>query len=158
MASQIVELYEALRETSITINGKAVRVKGLEEIPSALDTAGLPVRMLTPISQFLPQNAQSAVWAKAGSSVITQISWSIADVMYWQPVAQNIGIRAVTDDLVVYMREYLEMMKSFEPPSNGLSTLWVANVGLQSTVLEYPLLSGKFYYAVAATLTVTEKM
>ena len=157
MASQIVELYNALALTSITVNGVAVRVKRLDETPSKLDTADLPVRVLTPISQVRPQNANSAVWAVGASSVVTQITWTIADIMYWQPVAQNVGIQAVADELVAYMRDYLSMLKTFSPPASG-STMWIANVGLQAGVYEYPILSGRLFYGVVATLTITEKM
>lgn len=157
MASQIVELYNALALMSVSVSGVSVRVKRLDETPSKLDTADLPVRVLTPISQFLPRNANSAVWAVGGSSVVTQITWSIADMMYWQPVAQNVGIQAVADDLIIYMREYLTMLNAFSPPAVG-STMWIANVGLQAGVYEYPILSGRLFYGVVATLTVMEKM
>ena len=36
MASQIVELYAALAASSVTVNGKAVAVKGPESLPSKL--------------------------------------------------------------------------------------------------------------------------
>lgn len=157
MASQIVELYAALAASSVTVNGKAVAVKGPESLPSKLDTAVLPVRLLTPISQFLPQNVSSAVWAAPGSSVVTQLTWSLADLMYWKPLAQGEGIRAVADDLVVYMREYTTMLQGLVMPAVG-STMWIANVGMQASVLEYPIYSEQFYYGVAATLTVTEKI
>lgn len=158
MASQIVELYNALALTSITVNGVAVRVKRLDELPNALDTAGLPCRLLTPISPFLGNNLQSGIWTVATYSGVNEVRWNVADIAYFKPVAQDIGIRAVADDLVIYMREYQAMISAFTMSSAGGSTMWVQNLAMSAGVFEYPLLSGRFFYGVAATLTVVEKI
>ena len=157
MASQIVELYSALAATNIAVNGVTIRVKDLTGLPSALDTAILPCRLLTPISSFLTNNMQSGVWTVAGYSGVAEVRWNVADIMYLKPLAQDVGIRAIADDLVAYMREYQVMISAFVPPSIG-STLWVQNLTMNAGVFEYPLLSGRWFYGVAAMLSVVEKI
>lgn len=158
MASQIVGLYSALAATTVVVNGVTVGVKDLTTLPNSLDTAILPCRLLTPISQFLGSNLQSGIGTIASYSGVNEVRWNVADIAYFKPVAQDIGIRAIADDLVIYMREYQAMISAFTMSSAGGSTMWIQNLVMNAGVFEYPLLSGRFFYGVAATLTVVEKI
>lgn len=154
MSSQIVAIYDALAATTITVDNKAIRVKDADELPNSLSSADLPVRLLTPFSEFLPENAATQNLLFDSSTMVQRIDWSLADIMFWRPVAQGVGVKAVAGLALVYMRQYFAMWSALSVPGTVEARLRMQ----ASAALEYPQFSGNYYYGVVAILSLAEKV
>jgi len=153
MSSNILTIYDQIAATSITVNGTAVTVKDADQLPNRVASADLPVRLLTPLSGFGAEGAQSSsVWASSGGSSVRQVEWIIYDLLLWQPITLDVGVKAWAKELLAYSRQYFDMLGSLE-----LTGAVRLDANLTHSVIEYPLLSGVLYGGVRATLTIREK-
>lgn len=153
MSSNILTIYDQIAATSITVNGTAVTVKDADQLPNRVASADLPIRLITPISGFGVEGAQTdSVWAGGSGSTVRQVEWQIFDVMLWKPIALDVGVKAWAKELLAYSREYFDMLEDLT-----LTGAVYLDANLTHSVIEYPLLSGVFYAGVRATLTIREK-
>lgn len=153
MASNILTIYDELAATSISVDGTSVTAKDADQLPNRVASADLPVRLITPISEFGSDNSIStSIWNTSGGSAVREVTWVIQDVMLWKPVTQETGVKAWAKSLVDYQKQYLTMLESL-----SLSGAVKVDVSMSATIIEYPLLSGNFYAGVRATLNVKEK-
>ena len=156
MASQIATIYDTLAAKSLTVSSTAVTAKDADQIPNSLNTADLPVRILTPLLVFGGDVlASGSIWGASSGSAVSQTLWTINDVMYWRPVHDSVGVRAHAKILVAYASAYLDMLKT----DTSLAALGVVNLThtISTNVLNYPRGSGNWYYGVTCTLVITEK-
>lgn len=154
MTSQLSEIYNSLSEMDVTLNSEVVKVKKPSELPSSINTAILPIRLLTPIQQFNPQLGESSTWNAFGNNVV-QVNWFITDMFLYDAVNQTIGIRALSDPLVDYCAAYLDTLNS------GVLDLPVSTMlrsyNFVPDIINYPLGGQNFYYGVYVYLNFLEK-
>lgn len=155
MASQIEEIYTAFKNSVVTVGSKSITVKEPATLPNSIQTANLPLRLLTPISRFSTGFATSnSTWNSGQGSQKNQIDWVITDLFLYDALNQQIGVKALSSPLVEYCKNYLDMMANFELPSS----CWISNISLRCDVFDYPIGIGIFYYGVIALVSVTEKI
>ena len=155
MSSQIKSVYTALANMDVTIDSAVVDVKKPNELPNSINTAILPVRLLTPIQQFTPGILRSEGWNGALGSTVIQLNWSITDIFLYSTVAQNIGIKALADPLVDYCVAYVDALNNtLSIPSN----LMISNYQIRPDIINYPLGGATFFYGVYVYLNLLEKM
>lgn len=156
MASQIQAVYTALTNMDVSIDSKVIKVKKPSELPNSIQTASLPIRLLTPIQQFVPGFMQSDSWNSSLGSGIVQVNWTITDIFLYDAVNQTIGIRALTDPLVDYCANYIEAMNdgSLVLPSS----IQIKNYTARPDIINYPLGSNFWYYGAYVYHNILEKM
>ena len=151
MSSTILAIYNTLEATVITVSETAVTVYDADELPNSVPAASLPVRLLTPLNPFgVEVGGFSESIAMSGGSQPYIVNWTIADLMLWQPVATDIGVKAHAKELLSYCVQYLDMLKTLAVP-------FVTTVSLVPDVINYPVQSDNWYYGVRAVLEVQEK-
>ena len=152
MASAIEAIYDALAETSITVNTVSVAVKDADELPNSVAAANLPVRLLTPIAAFgLEAGAETVLVGSSTGGNPYDVNWYINDVMLWSKVISDTGVKAHAKDLISYCAQYYEMARTFGASYN------VIDVQLVPDVINYPQGSNDWFYGVRAVLTIKEK-
>lgn len=159
MNSKILEVYEALAATEITIAGELIKVAPLEQLPNSVTSLQTPIRILTPLQQFSPPNLASTSIGGAyqGSGGVLDLDWLIHDLLLWAPLASGKGLQTHASSLVTYCGEYIDLVRDAERlvwPANTWMQRWTLHVEL----IEFPLLSKMFYFGVRAILIVREKM
>lgn len=156
MSSQIKEIYQAISDMDIVLNGAVVPVKKPSELPNSIQTANLPVRLLTPIHQFIPGFITSDNWNAGLGSGIVQATWNVVDIFLYEPVNQTIGVRALTDPLIDYCKIYIDAMNAGELalPNNVVNLNYI----MRPDIINYPLGGATFYYGVYTYHTILEKI
>ena len=150
MSSSILSIYNTLEATTITVNTVSVTVYDADELPNSVPAATLPVRLLTPLSPFgIEAGAVSSIIPNGGSMPYI-VDWSIVDLMLWQPVATDVGIKAHAKELLAYCVQYLDMLKT-------VNISIMTSVSLVPDVINYPTQSANWYYGVRSVLNVKEK-
>jgi hypothetical protein len=155
--SKISEVYDAFASLPITIGDNDIICFEPSKIPNTITTAHLPLRMLSPISRFTQQFANASNVFNVGlGGTVNQIFWTITDLFLYQPISQNIGIKAKNDVLIEYCTDYFEKLASgaLELPDN----IWIENVVMRPDVIEFPLLSSNFFVGVVGLFTISEKI
>lgn len=151
MSSDILSIYNTLEATTITVNTVTVTVYDADELPNSVPGASLPVRLLTPLSPFgIEAGAVSEIVPQSTSSMPYIVDWSIVDLMLWQPVATDVGIKAHAKELLAYCVQYLDMLKT-------VNISLITSVSLVPDVINYPTQSANWYYGVRSVLGVKEK-
>lgn len=153
MSSNILTIYDELAASTVVVGGTTLQVKDADELPNRVNDADLPVRLLTPLSELGADGGSSdTVWLAQLGSGIRQIRWIIHDIMLWQPIALDVGVKAWAKELLAYQAQYYVMLETL-----SLSGVVGLNVSTSAQVIEYPAMSGNFYAGVRATLTIDEK-
>lgn len=156
-SSGILQSYQALAEMELVIDGKAVRGYAPDELPSAIQTAHLPVRLLTPISRFSNQaGVTGTTWNVSNGSGVNRVDWQITELFLWEAVNQTVGIRAVSEPLLKYCVAYLDTLAAggLQLPVNSI----VTNVTFRPDIVEYPIFSGHGFYGVITNISIMEKI
>jgi hypothetical protein len=156
VASDIIDIYDAIEALSVTVDGVTPLIYDLDELPNTADTAHLPARWLFPLASFggFGRDTQAAMrWVTLNS--ITQVTWQIRDLCLWRPTGQGIGWKTIAPTLVKYAGLYVDKMTA-----NRQLTIqsYIAQDGLfvQPGVIEFPDQSGRRFYGINAQLTVIE--
>jgi len=155
--SRVLESYNALAAMELTIDGVAVKGIAPEDLPNAIVTAVLPVRLLTPISRFSGQVGNTGTtWNVSYLPINSVDDWQITELFLWEAVNQNVGIKAMSGPLIKYCTNYLEVLASggLQLPVNSV----VTNVSFRPDVIEYPIFSGHGFYGVITNITLMEKI
>lgn len=157
MGSQILASYDAIADMELVVDGKEVRGFRPADLPNAITTAQLPVRLLTPISRFANQTGiTGTTWNVSGGSNVNRVDWQVVELFLWEAVNQNVGLRAMSQPLLKYCVTYLDTLAAggLALPVNSI----VTNVTFRPDVVEYPIFSGHGFYGVVTILSLMEKI
>jgi len=114
------------------------------------------LRLLGPIELTGRENTTAVpVYTLQDGSFDLLAPWRIFDNMFYRPLAQGLGQRTANAVLLGYMADYLAMLADAARlilPAD----CWVEDVTMSAEVLEYPLVSGTFYFGVRCIVTVQE--
>lgn len=156
MSSQIKNIYSAFSAMDVTLDGEIVPVKKPETLPNSIQTANLPLRLLTPLQPFIPNFSTSSSWNAGVGSSVNQVNWIVTDIFLSDAMNQNIGIRAHADTLIDYCVAYIEAMNdgSLALPNNTMIT----NYTTRPDVINYPIGSQYWYYGVFCYINILEKI
>lgn len=156
MTSAILSIYDAFVAAPITVGTTTFTAKDADAQPNSLVTAGLPLRLLGPIELTGRENTTALpIYVLQDTSYAMQATWRIFDNMFYRPLAQGIGQQTANAVLLGYMADYLAMLADTTRlilPAD----CWVVDVTMSAEVLEYPLVSGNFYFGVRCIVTVAE--
>jgi hypothetical protein len=150
--SQILSIYDTIAGWTITVSSKTPTVLDVDALPNTADTARLPTRLLMPLGTFAGAGgARDSRFVTLNS--ITNTTWTIRDLCLWQAVGQGIGYKTIVPVLVEYAGKYLDAVRASRQMTH---TAYIQRVDVQPTVVEWPEQSGRFFYAIDATLEVAE--
>ena len=104
----ITSIFDKIATFNLTIDSIAVSVRNYNELKNIINSADTPVRLLLPYSPASKQREGNfiAIGNLAG------ITWQITDRLLLKPVVQGAGLADVTGDLVNYIADYIEVIRS----------------------------------------------
>jgi hypothetical protein len=155
MSSAILAIYDALAATTVSDGVTDIEARDIDAQPNSLNTAIAPLRILTVLDPLAgTQRARSdTAWGAMGGSGFYRVDWVLYDVLYHTPLFQGRGVMDVNTPLLTYQANYYAMISgALQLPAN----VALLSMTMQPSVLEYPLRSGNWYYAVRGTLAIQE--
>lgn len=155
MASAILAIYDTLAATTVSDGVQEIAAVNVGDQPNSLNSADAPLRLLTVLDPMAGtmRAASDTAWGAGQGSGIMQITWNLFDVLYHTPAFQGRGVRDYNEPLLVYQANYFDMLKTLD---FGEANVTRVPVTMQPAILEYPLRSGHFWYAVRVTLAIQE--
>lgn len=158
--SVLREMYRHIAATPVSFDSPTMAeivtptVRDLDDLRNSESSAGLPLRLLLPVSQLDGNAFTFQTYCGAG-----ELTWNITDLMLWRTMAQGIGLTDAAEDLVLYAAAYASMVSEMRNglPEN-LNTVDLTNARIQPGVFEFPKGSGVRYLGVECTLTFTEEL
>jgi len=146
-ASLIAEIYQKLAELSVAAGGKTVTVYSLSTLPNSVASANLPARLLLPVITGEGGARQVTVMNTQNKFIV---SWTLTDLLLYQPAAQGTGIAQVANPLVTYCADYLAALRL------KIVGMGIDSITAEPDVYEYPQGSGSVYFGVRVSLTVKD--
>jgi hypothetical protein len=142
--SQLSTLYSLWADTEVTFTyggaSKTPTVKTLAELPNAVSTADLPIRLL--ISSQSLGEGQSMEWVTIGSGpsgASFNLRWQIDDLLLLAPVGQTTGVRQTSTALIQYCGRYADMCRNNRHIRD-------ATTGLDASVMDVQIVPGIYRY------------
>lgn len=151
MASQIINIYNALDAVSVTVKGKTPKVYDLEELPESIHTAQLPCRLLLPVGNDNAGEGRDGEFIAIGTGIT--VNWTVKDLMLWKPSEQGRGLSDFAPVLVEYCGLYADAMRSFKCPYANSA---LESFSMMPGMYEYPVGSGNWYAGVMCYLQIKE--
>lgn len=148
--SRLTEIYAALADIPVSAAGKTPTVYGYDALPTAVTTAQLPCRLLTPFDRRL--EAQAGALTLGGGQVIR---WRLTDLLVWTPTGQGRGLAEHSDALVAYCEAYAAAVGGATLDTSA-SRATVVAVAFAAGVFRYPTEDSSPYYGVECAVTVEE--
>ena len=103
--SAISDIYDAIAGWSFT----GVTTRNIDEVKNTVHSGDCPLRILLPFTE----GTQGFI--ALGNP--TKVSWVIRDLCLWKPAAEGHGIEQCADDLIGYLSDYADSLKSNRSPS-----------------------------------------
>lgn len=152
MSSQIEAIYAALEAKVISVDGRAVAVRGLANPPGALSSGTVPVRILHP---YDPRAEGRTFRFRGMGASQVKGAWVIVDFCAFASIASPPPLLAMTR----YAVAYIEAMKGFRKAggeTNPAITATLQSWDLKLGVYEWPILSNDFYHGVQVIIDLEE--
>jgi hypothetical protein len=156
--SILLTIYDDLEAMSVTyVDKSAASINpncfNLDEIPSSVQTAQLPCRILLPIGQGQGGTPTAQILRGAG----VQAQWTITDLFLCETAQRDAGIYILAPVLMRYVVAYAEALgKQFQ----FLHGWNVESLTISSSIVpgmyEYPAGSGTWFYGVKCDVTIEE--
>lgn len=148
--SRLREIYKAIEETHVEIANTPVRVRGLDNLTTAVNRANLPLRILLPVgSNAAGRNLNIITADGSGRSGI----WTIPEIMFRAAVSQGQGLEEYAGDLVDYVVNFEQAILERRTSYVGFIH---TNLSLDTGEFEWPSGSNVWYFGVRAVHTVGE--
>ncbi len=113
MGSAITSIYDAIASWDINIKGRTIPVRNLSGLRDAFNEGDAPARMMMIMTG--ETEAENAAFLALGK--LQTITWLIEDRLYYRPVALGQGIQDYAEDLVVYIKDYIEAARQDRSPT-----------------------------------------
>lgn len=152
--SQLALIYEALAALPITVivdsESRVVKARYLDDLPNVVDTAHLPLRILSPFHDMKGKGVPRTI----GGDKVTN-TWTITDMCLWQAETQGTGMKQTAPFVISYLDTYSRVIRANLRIIDGaLVEEWEFKPGV------YPYPAGvekpTFYYGILVTLTIKE--
>lgn len=149
-ASKLREIYKAIEETPIDLNGATVRCRGLDGLKTQIPRASLPLRLLLPVGSNANGRNLSIISADhSGRSAV----WVIPELALIAPMAQGQGLEEYAGDLVDYVVALEQAILDRRVEFNGFL---ISQMATDTGLFEWPAGGDSWYFGVRTNYTVTE--
>lgn len=142
MSSVILDIYDTLADFSIT-NVSVVR--NIDEVKLPVRTGDLPMRILIP-------STEGDVNVDGLINNVSVIDWQIRDLCLWAPLSAGAGIEQYAEDMVTYIKDYIDLVKTNRNPADNCV---ITGVNIRMTPQPW---GDSNYWAVDILLNVKEIM
>jgi hypothetical protein len=149
--SQILSIYDTIAGLSITVGTVTPTVLDVDDLPNNADSWRLPTRLLLPLGAFSGGGARDMRYVTLDS--ITNVTWTIRDLCLWRTVGQGTGYRSIMPTIVEYAGKYLDQLRANRQMTH---TAYIQRANVTPTIVEWPEQSGRYFYAIDATIEVAE--
>jgi len=144
-------IYTAVGNLSISANGKTPLTRTLSDPKNGVDTADLPVRLML-LSSGRRGSGQNYHYIDISQNV-ANVTWTIVELMLWEPVGQNMGIHDKDPHLADWMSNYGAALLGLGGPTK----MWrLQSASFAPGVYEWPIGTSRRFFGVETTLTVLE--
>lgn len=150
--SKLRECYKVIENTTIHLDGKVVRCRGLDNLQTQVSTANLPLRLLLPVGSNANGRNLSMISADHTGRAAT---WLIPELMLLAPVGAGQGLEEYAGPLVDYVVEY-EYAILDRRSDYSTEGFLISNMALDTGIYEWPAGSDKWFFGVRSNLTVQE--
>ena len=156
--SILLDIYDDLEAMTVTYLDKSsasatANCFNLDEIPSSVQTAQLPCRILLPVGQGQGGAPNAQVLAGAG----IRATWQVTDLFLLEAAARDAGLYVQAPVLMRYVVAYTEAFGKEFQFAHGFSTESKSlSVSAIPGMYEYPAGSGSWFYGVKCDLTIEE--
>jgi len=157
--SAILSIYDALAAVTVSDGVTAIAARDIDDQPNSLTTANTPVRVLTVIDPLagLQRARSDGAWASSQGSGNYNVAWVLYDVLIHTPLFQTRGVRDLNAKLITYMANYYDMLAAMDAGDFPAGVITVTAT-MQPVVVQYPLNSGHWWYAVRGMLEIQENI
>lgn len=148
--SSLREIYKNIEETHVELNGDVVRVRGLDNLKTAVNAANLPLRLLLPVgSSASGKNLMVMTADGSGRNGI----WTIPELFLLALATSGKGLEEFAGTLVDYV---VEFESAFLFRRTDAVNYVYNNLALETGMYEWPIGSEVWYFGCRAIHTVTE--
>jgi hypothetical protein len=159
MTSAISAIYTAVESMTVLVGSDTPTVYGLTGIPNTVASANLPCRILLDLANAGEGQSMNFFTINSGISGggAQYIDWQIDDLMLLLPLAQGIGNKQVSSNLIAYCGAYIDACRTNRGLVNtSTNEANITNLRVAPGVYNYPNGSDTFYWGVRAELTIRE--
>jgi hypothetical protein len=142
--SGLVDLYAALAAIPVSAAGKTPTVYAVDALPTAVQTAQLPCRVLLPLGGRLRAEATGALALGGGQ----RIRWRLTDVLLWSPVGQGRSLAEHSAALVAYCDAYAAAVGIGTALDTADMRATVTGLTFEPGLVLYPPAGNVTYYGV----------
>lgn len=140
MSSVIFDIYDTIAAFDLD-NIKVVR--NIDEVKLSVRESDLPMRILLP-------STEGDINILGLDNNILTVDWQIRDLCLWTPRLAGAGIEQYAEDMVTYIKDYIDLLKTNRNPgSNSVIT------GVNIVMLPLPW-GENDYWAIDIALTIKE--
>lgn len=151
MSSRLRDIYRAIQETNVSINGVPIPCRGLDNLDSRVSRANLPVRLLLPVGS----NASGrSITILDAAGMGRQGVWTIPELALLGEVAQGQGLEEFAGALVDYVVAFEDAI--VERRTQMQQSFIITNIAVDTGEFEWPRESTAWYFGVRTLYTVTE--
>lgn len=149
MATQIRDIYRRLADISITLDGETLTAWTPETMRNRVNSAVLPLRILSPIGVANTGTFTPPVFASDGSG---EAQWTIYELVLIAPAPEGRGLREHADEMLSLIESYINAVAQ---DSRLMPGVLIENVTAEAGVYTYNDVN---YFAVEFRVQVTEVM
>lgn len=147
----ISAIYSAISAMTVAVNGATATVYGLTNMPDAIETAHLPVRLIVSVGGNTQGTSTKSV--TLGSAPRLHSTWQVQDLMLYKPPTQGTGLDEMNAVLMGYCDDYLSAIRTHVQLT---STALITDVRLEPGIYQHPPGSERQYFGVMGMLTIEE--
>jgi len=152
MASQLLDIYEALAGMTVTAASKTPTVWEGDEAQDSIQSVHLPVRLIVPSGHLGQRGTGDNLRLATQQGSLITVRWGLSDLCLWQMVGQGIGIKGLGTALAAYAAAYMTALAVLELPAK----CYPVDANLTSGVFEWPQQSGVWFWGVQIAVYVDE--
>lgn len=152
MASRLRQIYAALANRAIMLNGKNIPCRKLDETNGVIDVT--PVRVLSPLSE----RAEGSGLVPLTFGGAATLQWKITELCLIASVEEGSGLEFFTPLLVECQEAYVNNVYADRHLGLDPKTVTLNNLDIDIGVHNYPLGSSHWYYSVKAEWTIRENL
>ena len=146
MPSDLPSILNTIGNMAVLCHGEYVTGREGDDLPNALNTADLPLRMVL-------AGEPDEAGAEAVAVGWQQVRWTVHDIMIYKPVNLGSGRKEFKPVLHEYASNYLNTVGKARTVGVGR---FIETIATDVADIEYPGGSGDMYNGVIVTLVVSE--
>jgi hypothetical protein len=149
--SDLTGIYDAWAAVVITAASKTPTAYNCDELPSSIQTAHLPCRLLLPFDEEADGVEFPALSLAGGLSAV----WTLTELTLWEAVGQTTGIAQMGGELVQYAEAYANAIRDNRRLVRASPNATIEGARLERGVYSWGGGTAQFY-GLKATLTIRE--